>query len=193
MHLLQSPGYVVLAYDGFVVARIIPLGGRPKLDSRIREWMGDARGRWEGDTLVVETTNVNDKQDGGSIPPSHEEYLPGSLHQHLYYGSGATAHIVERFTRVSPTRIEYQYTLDDPGVYVRPYTILRPLEKDDEFLMLENACHEGNYALKDLLSGARADENGALAAAKAEMETRRQQIQQIKKANAGRVEPGGSY
>jgi hypothetical protein len=143
--------------DGFQDTRIIPID-RPPLDGRIREWTGESRGHWDGNTLVVETTNINDRQDGGPIASSHHPDSSGTLEERArryYFGSGLTAHITERFTRVLPNRIEYQYTLNDPSVYVKPYTMLRPLERADDFLMLESACHEGNYQMFGVLSGTR--------------------------------------
>jgi hypothetical protein len=189
--IVQAPGYVVMVHDGFNYARVVPLDGRPRLDDRIRQWHGDSRGHWEGNTLVVEITNVNDKQDGGPIAPSHNEHLNTRGHQHHYFGSGAIARVIERYARVSQTRIEYQYTLDDPSVYVKPYTTFRPLEKTDDFLMLENACHEGNYGMATLLSGGRAAETQALTAAEAEAATRRQQLEELKKANAAALQASG--
>ena len=188
--IVQAPGYVVMVYDGLTFPRIIPLDGRPRLDNRIRQWLGDSRGRWEGDTLVVETTNINDKQDGGPIAPSHNEYLPG-IHQHHYFGSGTTGRVIERYTRVSSDQIEYQYTLNDPSVFMKPYTTLTPLEKADDYLMLENACHEGNYGMANLLSGGRANEKSALIAAEAETETRRQQMGELKKKTAEALKGAG--
>ena len=188
--IVQAPGYVVMVYDGFTFPRIIPLDERPRLDNRIRQWLGDSRGRWEGDTLVVEVTNVNDKQDGGPIAASHNEYLPG-IHQHQYFGSGTTGRVIERYTRVSPDRIEYQYTLNDPSVFMKPYTTLTPLEKANDYLMLENACHEGNYGMTNLLRGGRANEKSAVIAAEAETETRRQQMEELKKKTAEALKAAG--
>ena len=182
--IVQAPGYVVMVYDGLTFARIIPLDGRPAPDDRIRQWLGDARGRWEGDTLVVETTNINDKQDGGPIAPSHNEYLPESRHQHHYFGSGADAHLVERYTRVGPDRIEYERTLTDPSVFTKPFTTIRPLEKADDHMMLENACHEGNYGMLNLLRGNRIHEDQGLIASDAETATRRQQLEELRQRNA---------
>jgi hypothetical protein len=189
--IIQAPGYVMMISDGMQQARIIPLDGRPQRDDRIRGWYGSARGRWEGDTLVVDITNINDKQDGGPIAPSHNELLPG-IHQHHYFGTGATAKVTERFTRVLPNRIEYQYTLDDPSVYLKPYTILRPVEKlEDDYLMLENACHEGNYGMFSLLAGGRRHQKDAQIAADAEQKTRREQLEVLKKRTQEATSGGG--
>ena len=154
--ILQTPGYVAIG------ANVIPLDGRPPLSPHMRQWLGDSRGRWEGDTLVVETTNIVGKQDGGDIIPIH-----GGLteHAHYYPGSGEGLRYIERYTRVSDERIEYQYTVDDPMTYVKPYTVLRPLGKeDDSYLLLERACHEGNYGMPNSLTAARADEEYAVQA-----------------------------
>ena len=188
--IVQGPGYVVMVHDGLTFARVIPLDGRPPLDDRIRQWLGDSRGRWEGDTLVVETRNINDKQDGGPIAPSHNEYLPESRHQHHYFGSGSTAHVVERYTRVGPERIEYERTLTDLSVFTKPYTTIRPLEKADDHMMLENACHEGNYGMLNLLRGNRVHEDEALIAAEAETATRREQLEELRKRNAAVLAAG---
>jgi hypothetical protein len=185
--IIQAPGYIVFVADGFRDTTIIPVDGRPALDDRIRQWMGEPRGRWEGNTLVIETANINDKQDGGAIWPSHTELLPG-IHRHMYFGSGTTARFTERLTRVGPNRIEYQYTFTDPSVFVRPFTVLRPLDQaEPDHLWLENACHEGNYGMTSLLSGNRAKEQDGLAAAAAEIETRRQQLDVLRKQTAERL------
>ena len=188
--IVQSPGYVVMVNDGLTFARVIPVDGRPPLDDRIQQWLGDSRGHWEGDTLVVETRNINDRQDGGSIPPSHNEYLPESRHQHHYFGSGATAHLVERYTRVGPDRIEYERTFTDPSVFTKPITTIRPLEKDDDFLMLENACHEGNYGMLNLLRGNRLHEEDNVIASDAETATRRGQLEELRRRNTELLDAG---
>ena len=163
-HIMQAPGYVVIRANTLNQndVYVIPLDGRPPLPSHMRQWLGDARGRWEGDTLVVEATNIVGKQDGGEIMPIH-----GGLteHAHYYPGSGEGLRYIERYTRVSDERIEYQYTIDDPMTYVRPYTVLRPLGKeDDSYLLLDPACHAGNYGMPNSLTAARADEEYAVQA-----------------------------
>jgi hypothetical protein len=114
--------------------RIIPTDGRPHLTGRIRQWAGDSTGRWEGDTLVVDTANYNDQVG--------------------IQGSSATLHVVERFTRVSADRIMYQFTVDDPETWTRPWTAELPMMKADGRLF-EYACHEGNYGMVNTLRGAR--------------------------------------
>jgi hypothetical protein len=120
-------------------ARIVPIDGRPHLPSHIRQWSGDPRGHWEGDTLVVETTNFSDKTN--------------------YRGSGANLRLVERFTRVAKDEILYRVTVDDPTTWTRPWTIEVPMVPSDG--LYEYACHEGNYGMKNSLANARAEEKEA--------------------------------
>ena len=123
--------------------RIIPLDGRPHVDKSIRLWMGDSRGHWEGDTLVVDTTNYSDKIVTNSFN------CCGAARENL--------HVVERFRRVDDSHIDYQYTVDDPAIYTRPWMVSLPMNKT-EGPLFEYACHEGNYAMSDILRGARAQE-----------------------------------
>ena len=178
VRIVQAPGWVALLPDGLQYARLIPVDGRQRVSSKIRGWFGRPRGRWEEDTLVVETTNFNDKQDGGPIMPSHfgqHGQITG------YLGSGETLRRIERYRRVGPDSMEYVITTDDQSLYVRPYTVLRPMIRDDNFLMLQSGCHEGNYGMANILSAARADEEGAMRAAAAEAELRRPQLEQMRK------------
>ena len=180
-HIFQIPGYVVIRANTLNQndVYVIPLDSRPPLPSHMPQWLGDARGRWEGNTLVVETTNILDKQDGGDVIPIH-----GGLteHAHYYPGSGEGLRYIERFTRVSDERIEYQYTIDDPMTYVRPYTVLRPLGKeDDSYMLLDPACHEGNYGMPNSLTAARADEEYAVQARKDERAVRLPQYEALHK------------
>jgi hypothetical protein len=173
----QTPGYVVIGVTALNLNEpiIVPLDGRPRPGDAVRTWLGTSRGRWEGTTLVVETTNINGKQDGGPIMASRTPYT-------RFLGSGDTLRITERFTRVGADTIDYSYTVDDPKTYVRPYTVLRPLLKaDDDLLMTENACHEGNYGIVGQLSAARVDEQYALTAAHAEAAARQPQLQEMKR------------
>jgi hypothetical protein len=150
-------------------ARIIPLDGRPALGKGLRQWLGHSRGRWEGDTLVVETTNFVPELDGGPIMPSH----PNIVFTHR--GSGETLTLVERFTRVGPHTIDYRFTLIDPETYTKPWTASVPMRSDGTPpSMFEYACHEGNVAMPNLLKAARANEEGALEAARAEARERRE-------------------
>ena len=175
--ILQAPGYVVFRVTtlNHTSVYIVPLDGRPRVPSHMRLWLGDARGHWEGDTLVVVSTNILGKQDGGDVIPTH-----GGLtaHAHYYPGSGEGLRYIERYTRVSGERIEYQYTVDDPMTYVKPFTVLRPLGKeDDSYLLLDPACHEGNYAMANSLNAARVDEEYAMQASEDERADRRPQVQ----------------
>jgi hypothetical protein len=127
--------------------RIIPVDGRPHLSQGIRQYLGDPRGRWEGNTQVVEVTNFSNKTD--------------------FRGSHETLRLVERFTRVNPDTISYTVTIDDPATFTRPWTIGVPLKNDKgQAELFEYACHEGNYAMRNILSGARADEQRSGASTK---------------------------
>jgi hypothetical protein len=153
--IMQIPGYVVIVYEMIHETRIIPLDGRPHVGSDIRMWSGDPRGRWEGDTLVVETTNYNDR---GSIATSAATgRIRGIPHSD-------ELHVVERFTRTSSDRIEYSVTITDPKVYTGPWTVALPLNRDDEYTMFEYACHEGNLALPNALRAGRVREAAEAAA-----------------------------
>jgi hypothetical protein len=147
--IVQAPGYVVIRNEMIHEARVIPLDGRPHLNSAIRSYMGDSRGHWEGDTLVIETTNFTDKDAIGSNGAGY----PGDPGHH-----SAELKVIERLTRVGPDTINYEATVVDPETWVKPWTMLIVLKKDPHYQLLEYACHEGNYALGDILSGARAEE-----------------------------------
>lgn len=147
----QPPGYVVIFQEMIHETRIIPLDGRPHAGKDVRLWMGDSRGHWEGDTLVIDTTNFNDKITGNNF--------------NCCGASAANLHVVERLTRVGADRIDYRYTVDDPSTYTRPWTVEVPMIKSDGPLY-EYACHEGNYALVDILKGAREQEKAAAEASK---------------------------
>ncbi len=136
IQIVQSPGYVVILMEMIHEARIVPLDGRAHLSSTIRRWMGDSRGHWDGDTLVVETTNFSDKTN--------------------YRGSGANLRLVERFTRVAADGILYHVTVEDPTTWTRPWTIEVPMVTSEG--LYEYACHEGNYGMKNSLTNARAEE-----------------------------------
>ena len=145
VQIFQAPGYVVFLHEMMHDARVVPLDGRPPLPDTIRQWMGDSRGYWDGDTLVVETTNYNEK---------------GSQ-----FGSNVVLRVVEQYTLADAETLNFQFTVTDPTVFEQPWTAAFPLRKSDGQLY-EYACHEGNYALPNTLAGARADE--ARAAAEAE-------------------------
>jgi len=133
----QTPEYVMILSEMIHETRIIPLDGRPHLASNIRKWMGDSVGHWEGDTLVVDTTNFTDKT--------------------RFRGSSENLHVIERFTRLNENTIDYKFTIDDPASFTKPWTAELPFNAASGPIY-EYACHEGNYALADILSGARADE-----------------------------------
>ena len=183
--ILQGPGYVAIVQSTLNSNEpiLIPLDGRPRPSDNVRTWLGIPRGRWDGNTLVVETTQINNQQDGGEIMPSRLPYgMPSSAGAGGFLGPGDTLRTVERFTRVGPDMIEYSFTIDDPKTYVRPYTVLRPLTKErDDLLMPENGCHEGNYGIVGQLSAGRADEAYALNASQAEAVARQPQLQELKR------------
>ena len=136
-HIIQTKDTVMIQVEGGRSVRIIPLDGRPHVPSNIRLWLGDSRGHWEGNTLVVDTTNFNDQ---GGAP-----------------GSQASMHVVERFTRVAPDVLLYEFTVDNPAEYTRPYTGIIPMTAI-KGPIYEYACNEGNYGLADILRGARREE-----------------------------------
>jgi hypothetical protein len=130
-------------------SRVIPLDGRPHVPTTIRMYMGDSRGHWEGDTLVVETTNFNDKTAIGSNGAGY----PGDPGYH-----SLALRVVERFTRTSDTVLTYEATVDDPQTWVKPWTIRIPLMRSSDPHLFEYACHEGNYAMRNILSAARTED-----------------------------------
>ena len=179
--IVQSPGHVAIIV-GTLNSNdpiVIPMDGRPRPSENVRSWLGVPRGHWEGTTLVVETTHIVGKQDGGPIMPSRLPYaMPGGSH----LGPGDTVRLIERFTRTGAGLMEYSYTIDDPKTYVSAYTVLLPLTRQpDDFLMPENGCHEGNYGIVGQLSAGRADEAYALAAAQAETVARQVSLQEMKR------------
>ena len=148
--ILQTPGYVVIRNEMIHESRVIPLERRPHVGSNIRMYMGDPRGHWEGNTLVIETTNFTSKT---SIASNGVAYGgEGGRHS-------AALRLTERLTRVDDDTLEYQATIDDLQTWTRPWTILIILKRDDKYQFLEYACHEGNYALPDILRGARNQES----------------------------------
>ena len=141
-NVLQTPDHVVIHQEMIHDARVIPLDERPHVDDGIRQWLGDSRARWEGDTLVIETTNFSDKTN--------------------FNGSRDGLRLVERITRVDADNLDWRWTLDDPSVWTRPWTGSLPLTRT-EGPLFEYACHEGNYGLYNILAGARAEEARAAA------------------------------
>ena len=144
LRIVQSPGTVSIFYDtgqGQGWQRVIPVTDRPHLPSHVRQWWGDSRGRWEGSTLVVDTTNFSPKMD--------------------YQGSREDLHLVERWTRLDAERIEYIVTMEDPTTWTRPWTVAVELSQQSNEanrFYTEPRCHEGNYGMPGLLAGARAEE-----------------------------------
>ena len=140
--IVQSPGYVTILHEEYRDRRIIPVDGRPHRN--IRQWFGDAVGHWEGDTLVVDTTNFLDK--------TNYEWAS------IWTRPSETLHLVERFTRINADTLEYKITVEDPMTFSKPWTATIPISRlADDTQIYEYACHEGNYAMPNLLSGARMD------------------------------------
>ena len=147
--ILQTSDYVVIRAEMVHDTRVIPLDGRPHIDASISQWLGDSRGYWDGDTLVVVTTNLTDK-------------LFERRFSNTVYGTGRHMHLEERFTRVDEDTIDYRFTVTDPTTFQRSWTAATPMVTLDGPLF-EYACHEGNYAMVNMLSGARARERDAAA------------------------------
>ena len=145
--ILQAPGYVVMHSEMIHNARIVPIDAGPHVDQDIGLWEGDPKGRWEGNTLVIESTNFK-AVDNMRAPK-------GRTHQ------SPRRRIVERFTPVGPDTLRYSVTMDDPEVWTAPWTVTFPWRRDAEYQQYEYACHEGNYAVPNSLSGARAEEREA--------------------------------
>jgi hypothetical protein len=144
--IVQGPGYVVILQEMMYEARVIPLNGRPHAPQNVRGYMGDARGRWEGDTLVIDTTNFIGKSD--------------------FLGADENLHLVERLTRMDANTILYRFTVDDPTAFTKPWSAEIPMRKTQEGIF-NYECHEGNYTMTDILAGARAaDKKAAEQAAK---------------------------
>ena len=140
--ILQTPGYVVLVMQSNNDTRIIPLDGRPHLPRQVGQWLGDARGHWEGNTLVVDTTNFSDKRD--------------------WRGSTSGMHLVERFTRVDPKTIKYEFTVSDPTTWTRSWSVEVPWPRIEPPLY-EFACHEQNYGLMNVVKGVQIGAGGPAA------------------------------
>ena len=138
--IFQTPGYVVIVSEMIHDTRVIPLDNRPHLPSSIRQWQGDSRGHWEGNTLVVDSTNFT----------NHPKFL----------GTTDKLHVTERFTRVSAEMINYEFTMEDPGTFSQPWSASFPLNRTADPIY-EYACHEGNYAVPGILAGARLQEKQA--------------------------------
>jgi hypothetical protein len=147
--IMQVPGFVVMVFEMIHETRIIPIDGRPHVGSNIQLWNGDSRGRWEGNTLVVETTNFNDK---GSIATSAATGRMRAVPQ------TSAMRVVERFTPVDANTIAYQVTIEDSKAYAKPWTVALPLNRDEKYEMFEYACHEGNLSIPNELTAGRAQD-----------------------------------
>jgi hypothetical protein len=140
IQIVQAPGTAVIVHEMIHEARVVPLDGRPRLNENVRAWIGDSRGRWEGDTLVVETTNFNGKNN--------------------YRGSTTGLHLVERYTRVDQGRLELRLTVSDPTTWEKPWTVLLPM-RPTEGELIEYSCHEHNLSMVNILEVARDAEKAA--------------------------------
>jgi hypothetical protein len=140
LQIVQTSTYVALVTEMIHDARVVPMDGRPHHPAGLRSWMGDPRGRWEGDTLVVDSTNFTDRTN--------------------FRGAGANLHLVERLTRLDADTLEYRFTVEDPTTWTRPWTVSYPMVRTAGPIY-EFACHEGNYGLRDILTGARYEERVA--------------------------------
>jgi hypothetical protein len=143
--IVQGPNFVAIVYEMVHETRLIPLDGQPHVGKGVASYMGDARGRWEGDTLVVETTNFKDQ---------------------IAYrnANGEALRLTERFKAIGPNIVEWSVTVDDPTTWTKPWTFAMNLTKKDATQRpFEYACHEGNYGLRNILSAARAEEKAAQA------------------------------
>ena len=140
IHMFQTPGSVAVFNEMIHNTRIVPLDGRPPVGASVQQWMGDSRGRWDGDTLVVETANFRQES--------------------AYRGASSGLRVVERFTRVGSETLMYEFTMTDPATWVQPWSGQIPMMRIEDKLY-EYACHEGNQAMSNMLSGARAEEKAA--------------------------------
>jgi hypothetical protein len=155
--IIQSPGYVTILVERLHDARIIPLDSRPFPSSSVRSWVGISRGHWEGNTLVVETRNSN-----GRVQAAAQGPMTGQT----FSGATEDMKITERFTRVSPDRVDYRFTVEDPRTWTRPWTAEVPFERmDPQGPFFEHACYEGNYSIANMLTNARVLEKRAAEAA----------------------------
>ena len=143
--IMQSKGYVAITKEENGEYRLVPLGGPPRLGPKIRQWLGDSRGHWEGNTLVIETTNIK------------FEYPVIQNYSGMYPGSGETLRVTERYTRIDADVMEYRATIDDPGVYTRPYTMLRHFYRGDDFKVTTVVCQENTKEMANVLTNAQAD------------------------------------
>ena len=149
LRIVQTPRHVLIFTEMIHDARVVPMDGRPHLPEQIQKWTGDSRGHWDGDTLVVETTNFTDKTPTFQLPLNLN-----ALERNGVVGSGKNMHLTERFTRISESRLVYEYTINDPTTFTKPFTVAIPMRSTEDQIF-EYACHEGNYAMEGMLKGAR--------------------------------------
>ncbi len=145
--IVQAPGFVVILNEMVHEARLIPVDGRRHLGANIRSYMGDSRGRWEGQTLVVETVNFNDASN----------HIGGAGSRHPSFSRDTR--LTERFTRVDADTLRYEATVDDPTTWTHSWTVALPLKRDPNYQLFEYACHEANYSMSHMLRGAHLGEN----------------------------------
>ena len=147
LEIVQGPGFVAIRHEMIHEARIIPLGGAARVGPAIRQYIGHSRGRWEGETLVVETTNFTDQMSIGFNGNGlrHSEHMT----------------LVERFTRVDAGTMQWEVSIDDPKTYTTPFKMALPIRKQADYQVFEFACHEGNYGMRNILSGARSADAGS--------------------------------
>jgi hypothetical protein len=145
VQIVQTRDHIVIVNEMAHDTRIVPLDGRPHLPANIRQWMGDGRGRWDGDTLVIETTNFTDKT---------ATFTPTVLSA---MGSGMTLHLTERFRRLAKDMLLYEYTVNDPATFTRPFTVSVPMRRGEA--LFEYACHEANYSMEIILRGGRVEDS----------------------------------
>tara|TARA_B110000014_G_C19847559_1_gene439281 strand:+ start:128 stop:622 length:495 start_codon:yes stop_codon:yes gene_type:complete len=145
LQIMQGPGFVAVQREMIHETRIIPTNGQPNLGSKVTSYLGDASGHWENDTLVVESRNFN-----GNAPFRRGGGFGSG------YGASASLTLTERYTRTSPNTLQYQFTFDDPETWTQPWTGTFTFVRDDsQYELVEYACHEGNYGMFNILTGAR--------------------------------------
>ena len=153
--IMQVPGYVVIYAEMIHDTRIIPLSGGNHLPTSVRLWHGDARGRWDGNSLVVETTNLRRTEANAAAVGGDQILLRAANGR-----TDDTITVTERFTRIGANTLDYEFTIEDPATWTQPWTAQVELTKTDEPLY-EYACHEGNYSMEGILAGARVQEKAS--------------------------------
>jgi len=159
IQLVQTRDYLVINTEMVHTARIVPLDGRPRLPAHLRQWSGDSRGRWEGDTLVITSTNFM-SVGTGTLMLDGNRARPG-----IGWSPDENLTLTERFKRVDNDTLIYEFTINDPTVWTKPWTVSLPMTRSDQHIY-EYACHEGNHDMGNILSGARAVEKAGDAAVK---------------------------